>query len=487
MDIEFERRYRVVASRDRRFEGAFLVAVTSTGVFCRVGCPSRTPRPENCRFFESSAAARAAGFRACLRCRPEEAGPAEGMPAARALALIAEGAVDRIGVAGVAAEVGVSERHLHRLLTAEVGSPPLRLAMSRRVQAARALIEGTGLPLTEIAFIAGFDSLRQFNHAMRSELGMPPSALRARGVADEALPAAPPARGWVTLRLARREPFDAASVLGFLAPRAIPGVEEAAGVYRRSLRVEGRPAILEITPEPRWVAVRVRVDHLAPLGEIVRRCRRLLDLDCDPHAVAAGLGADPFLAPLVAAAPGLRLPGAVDPFEIAVRAILGQQVSVAAARTLAGRLVARHGEPLADPVGAVTHLFPRPGALADSDLDGLGLTGRRVESIRRLAAAVANGRLDLRADPATVAAGLMELPGFGPWTVAYVRMRALSDPDAIPIGDLGLRRALERLGEPADAVALARRAERWRPWRAYAALHLWRNLSSSNPTFGREP
>ncbi|MGD1033293.1 MAG: AlkA N-terminal domain-containing protein [Candidatus Dormibacteria bacterium] len=497
MEKEFESRYRAVESRDRRFEGRFLVAVTTTGVYCRIGCPSRTPAPDHVRFFPSPVAAEAAGFRACKRCRPDAGGEPDRALVTAALKLITAGAADGGGIGGLARRLGVSPRTLDRRFTQAVGASPLQLARSRRVQTARALIAQTSMPLVDVAFAAGFGSLRQFNDTMRQELGVAPGTFRdgaggarrrdgngdrPRGAAsgsDGLGEAAGGPGGWLTLRLARREPFAAAPLLSFLAARAIPGVESGTGLtYARALRTAAGSAVVTLTPAGGHLLLRVRLDDLAGVGDVVGRCRRLLDLDSDPDAIARGLGADPLIAGLIAARPGLRVPGSAEPFETAVRAVLGQQVSVAAARTLAGRLVVRLGEPLSLPAGAITHLFPTPERLAEAGLDGIGLTGRRIESIRALSRAVATGELDLSgSDPGRADAVLAGLPGFGPWTRAYIAMRALGDPDAIPIGDLGLRRAMERLGEPADPRSLARRAELWRPWRAYAALHLWSSLA----------
>jgi AraC family transcriptional regulator of adaptative response / DNA-3-methyladenine glycosylase II len=499
---DFESRYRAMASRDRRFEGRFLVAVTTTGVYCRIGCPSRTPAPDHVRFYSSAAAAVAAGFRACKRCRPDQADPADGVLVTRALRLIADGVADGDGVGDLACRLGVSLRTLDRRFTALVGASPLQLARSRRVQTARTLISQSSMPLVDVAFTAGFGSLRQFNDTMRQELGVAPGAFRdglagrASGQPDHDAAAAPGpvaatapgdassnggSGGWLTLRLARRDPFAATPLLTFLAARAVPGIEEAiTGGYSRALRTTGGAAMVTLTPARGHVLLRVRLDDLADLADVVRRCRRLLDLDSDPEAVVAGLRRDPLLGRLSAALPGMRVPGSAEPFETAVRAVLGQQVSVVAARTLAGRLVARHGEPVSAPAAGVTHLFPAPDRLAEADLDGLGVSGRRIESIRALSRAVAGGDLDLAGgDPGRFESVLAGLPGFGPWTRAYIAMRARGDPDAIPVSDLGLRRALERLGQPADPRSVAQRAEAWRPWRAYAALHLWNTLAAA--------
>ncbi|HYA01378.1 MAG TPA: AlkA N-terminal domain-containing protein [Candidatus Binatia bacterium] len=488
---DFESRYLAVASRDRRFEGRFLVAVTSTGVYCRVGCPSRTPRRDHVRFYLTPAAAEAAGFRACRRCRPEQADPPGDRLVRGALRLIAGGGVDGRGVDAAARRLGVSTRTLHRRLTAAVGTSTLQIASSRRVQAARALIAETRMPLTDVAFAAGFNSVRRFNEVVRDELGASPSALREAAIREGEPPSdagepGPAAAGpgtagaWLSLRLVTRQPFAAAPLLGFLAARAVSGVEAAsASGYARSVRAPRGAAVVDLTPDGPHVTLRVRLDDIRDLEDVVRRCRRLLDLDADPVALTEALGADALIGPLVAAAPGLRVPGSVDPFETAVRAVLGQQVSVAAARTLAGRLVGRLGDRLPLPSDSVTHLFPSPRRLAEADLDGLGLTGRRIESIRALSRAVLEGDLDLAGgSPDAVEAALARLPGFGPWTRAYIAMRGRGDPDAIPVSDLGLRRAMQRLGQPADPASLAARAEAWRPWRAYAALHLWNRLST---------
>ena len=495
-DLDFESCYRALQSRDPRFDDRFFTAVTSTGVYCRPVCPAQTPRRENVRFYRFAAAAEAAGFRACRRCRPDASpGSADWNVradlVARALRLIAEGVVDAEGVDGLAARLAVSERHLHRQLVAEVGTGPLALARTRRAQTARVLVEQTGLPLTEVAFAAGFSSIRQFNESVQAAFGRTPSELRRRA----RRPGAPAldSSGVLTLRLAYRPPFEAGALLGYLAKRAVPGLEEVTGGrFRRVLALPRSAAVAELEPPPaaspaaNQVQLRLRLDDLSDLGVAVQRCRQLLDLDAEPAAVAEVLGADPVLAPLLAARPGLRVPGAADGFEMAVRAILGQRISVAGATTLAGRLVTVLGEPLAVPDGRLTRRFPTPERLADADLDGTGLTRGRAEAVRTLARAVAKGEIELDrgADRARTARALLALPGVGPWTVAYVAMRALGDPDAFPVTDLGLRRALEAHGLPGDPAAVTARAERWRPWRAYAVLHLWTSLApaSSSPS-----
>jgi AraC family transcriptional regulator of adaptative response / DNA-3-methyladenine glycosylase II len=475
MQLDFSTCYRAIQSRDSRFDGRFFVAVTSTGIYCRPICPAQTPQERNVRFYPSAAAAEAAGFRACRRCRPE-AHP--GSPdwnvradlVGRALRHIAEGSIDVDGVDALARRLAVSPRHLHRELVREVGVGPLALARTRRAQTARLLIDGTNMPLGEVAFAAGFRSIRQFNETMQSSFGCKPSELRRRDIPALA------GNGTITLRLTHRVPFDGSSLLTFLEHRALSGVEEVVdGRYRRTIWTANGPAVIELEPLPNagQVLLRLQLEDLRGLSHIVQRCRQLFDLDADPDAVAETLSADETLAPLVAAHPGLRVPGTVDGWELAVRAVLGQQISVAAARTVAGRLVARLGTPLAVSQRSLTHVFPRPEVVADADLTGLGLTGRRVETLRTLARTVAEGTLvlDRGTDREETARILLALPGIGPWTVSYISMRALGDPDAFPSTDLGLRDAVQRLG--IAATSLEKRAERWRPWRAYAAIHLW--------------
>jgi AraC family transcriptional regulator of adaptative response / DNA-3-methyladenine glycosylase II len=462
---DFDRCYGALQSRDKRFDGRFVTAVRTTGIYCRPSCPAQTPKPENVTFLPHAAAAAAAGYRACKRCRPDAAPGSREWDvradlAARALRGIESGVIDEEGVPGLARRLSVSERHLHRVLVAEIGVGPLALARTRRAQTARMLIEHTDLSLATIAFSAGFASIRQFNDVMRAEFGCPPSELRRKPVPrGESV-------GALTLRLQHRSPYAAEPILGWLAARAIAGVEECEpGVYRRVIGagvVELRPA-----PEAGHVVARIDVDDLKSVAGLVARCRRLLDLDADPVAVDETLGADPLFAAAVRRHPGMRVPGAVDGFELAVRAVLGQQVSVRAARTFAARLVQRCGKPLDAARDTLTHAFPTADAVAGVDLDGLGLTGGRVKTLRALATEVASGRLSLEplADRDEVRAQLDALPGIGPWTVEYIAMRALGDPDAFPATDLVLKRAL--------AASPAERSESWRPWRAYAAMHLW--------------
>ena len=476
---DFEQCYRAVTSRDERFDGWFFTAVTSTGIYCRPSCPALTPKRSNVRFYPSAAAAQAAGFRACRRCRPDAV---PGSPAwnnradvvARAMRLINDGAVERNGVAGLARSLGYTERHLHRLLVAEVGAGPQSLARAQRAHTARLLIETSTLPFAEVAFAAGFASVRQFNDTVRAVFATTPTDLRRRAVTGRR-PA--PVAGTLDLRLAYRAPFDGAALLRWLGRRAIAGVEETAGdVYRRTLHLPHAPGIVELTPGDGHVRARLRLEDPRDLTAAVRRCRWLLDLDADPVAVDAILGADPVLAPAVRRHRGLRVPHTVDGAELAVRAVLGQQVSLAGARTLAGRLVARLGKPLTAPAGALTHLFPESEAIADADLSDLGIPGSRARALRGIAGAVAEGSLNLDAGAARTDAVrvLRTVPGIGPWTTAYIAMRALGDPDAFPDTDLGLRNAAAAAG--IDPLRLAATAERWRPWRSYAAEYLWSTL-----------
>ena len=471
--LDAERCYRAVAGRDARFDGWFFTAVHTTGIYCRPSCPARTPLARNVSFFTTAAAAQGAGFRACRRCRPDAV---PGSPewdvradvVARAMRLIADGAVQRSGVPGLAARLGYSGRQLHRLLVAELGVGPLALARAQRAQTARILIETTALPMADVAFAAGFASIRQFNDTVREVFATTPSDLRRKSPGTSG-----GTPGWLTLRLAARAPYDAAEVLLFLGAHAVPGLEEWDGTtFSRVLDLPHGPAVVRLSPAPDGgsaVVARLRLAELRDLGAAVTRCRRMLDLDADPAAVDDLLGADPALAPLVAGAPGRRVPAAPDADELAVRAVLGQQVSVAGARTLTARLLPA-GTPLAEPVGTLTHAFPRAAALADADLSTVGLTGARRRTVTALASALASG--DIALDPGTdreeAGRALLAVPGIGPWTAALVGMRGLADPDVWLPGDLALRRSLAALGS-SDADA----ATRWRPWRSYAVMHLW--------------
>jgi AraC family transcriptional regulator of adaptative response / DNA-3-methyladenine glycosylase II len=469
--------WRAHVARDARFDGRFYTAVLSTGVYCRPVCPARTPRREHCAYYASAAAAQAAGFRPCLRCRPELAPGIAGWrgtanTVARALALIASGAWGEADdVDALAERVGVGGRHLRRLFARHVGAPPVRVAQAQRVLLAKRLLADTRLPLSDVAAAAGFGSLRRFNEVMRRTFARPPSALRRAGG-----PAPPD--GAIVLTLPHTTPYDWPGLLAFLAARAVPGVERVAGgAYARTVALDGAVGTVEVRPDPRAARLRatLRLSRWAALAPAVDRLRRLLDLDADAGAIDAHLSSDPLLRPAVRARPGIRVPGAWDPFELAVRAILGQQVSVAAARTLAGRLAARHGAPLAGD-GELSRVFPGPEALAGADLGGLGLTGARAAAITGLARAVSAdpALLSPAADLASTVARLASLPGIGRWTAQVVAMRALGEPDAFPEGDLGLARAVAAGAyDRPSAPAVLHRAEAWRPWRAYAAMHLW--------------
>jgi AraC family transcriptional regulator of adaptative response / DNA-3-methyladenine glycosylase II len=478
MELDFERCYRAVDSRDQRFDGWFYTGVTSTGIYCRPSCPAVTPKRQNVRFFPSAAAAQGAGLRACRRCRPDAA---PGSPqwdvradvVGRAMRLIADGVVDRGGVPGLAARLGYTERHLHRMLHAELGAGPLALARAQRAQTARILIETTGLGMAEIAFAAGFGSVRQFNDTVREVYGATPSELRvSRGGR-----AAAGGAGTISLRLAYRPPLHAAALLDFLAVRALPGVEEVRdGTYRRGVRLPHGAGTIALTPTDGYVAATLRLTDLRDLAPAVARCRRLLDLDADPVAVDAALGEDPALAPAVRAEPGVRLPHAVDGFEMAVRAITTQQISLASARTTLTHLLAAVAAP-SDPVDpAELAAFPTAEEVLAAPDNAFRMPGARRETLRTLARAVAEGELDLESggDREETVRRLLELPGIGPWTAGYVAMRALGDPDVLLPTDLGVRRGASALGLPDDPKTLNAYADRWRPWRSYAVIRLWR-------------
>ncbi|MDY7089275.1 MAG: AlkA N-terminal domain-containing protein [Actinomycetota bacterium] len=470
MELDFERCYRAVDSRDQRFDGWFCTAVTSTGIYCRPSCPATTPKRENVRFYPSAAAAQRAGFRACKRCRPDAA---PGSPewdvradlVGRAMRLIGDGVVDREGVPGLASRLGYTERHLNRLLTAELGAGPLALARAQRAQTARILVETTDLGLAEIAFAAGFGSVRQFNDTILEVYAQPPGKLR------EARPIARAEAGTINLRLAYRSPLHVPALLDFLGTRALPDVEEREGnSYGRGLSLPHGSATVTLTPADRWVSATLRLSDVRDLAPAVARCRRLFDLDADPEAVDATLGADPALAEMVAKEPGVRVPRSVDGFEMAVRAIVGQQVSVSGARTTLSRMIRSFREP--DTLIG----FPSAAEIASLPDSAFGMPGARRQSIRALAEAVADGKLDLNpgTDRDETVARLMELPGIGAWTAGYVAMRAIGDPDVFLPTDLAVRRGAEALGLPGNPKTLSPYAERWRPWRSYALIRLWR-------------
>ncbi|MFE9440194.1 AlkA N-terminal domain-containing protein [Streptomyces sp. NPDC006602] len=490
MHTDTERCVRAVQSKDARFDGWFFTAVLTTRIYCRPSCPVVPPKPENMTFHPSAAACQQAGFRACKRCRPDTS---PGSPewnqradlVARAMRLVADGVVDREGVPGLAARLGYSTRQVERQLLAELGAGPLALARAQRAQTARILIETTPLPMAEIAFAAGFASIRTFNDTVREVFALSPSELRARlpkkspgstltsSVSGSASGSAP---GVLSLRLPFRLPLNPENLFGHLAATAVPGVEEwRDGAYRRTLRLPYGHGIVALTPRSDHIACRLTLSDLRDLTVAISRCRRLLDLDADPVAVDDQLRTDPLLAPLVDKAPGRRVPRTVDEAEFAVRAVLGQQVSTAAARTHAARLVTTHGDPVDDPEGGLTHLFPAPEALAAVDPDALAMPRTRRTTFTTLVHQLAEGSLNLgvESDWTETRARLLALPGFGPWTVDVIAMRALGDPDAFLPTDLGMRRAAQELGLPSTPAALTARAAAWRPWRAYAVQYLW--------------
>ncbi|GAA1316008.1 AlkA N-terminal domain-containing protein [Pseudonocardia xinjiangensis] len=505
MLLDQERCYRAVAARDARFDGQFITAVRTTGIYCRPSCPAMTPKRANVEFLPTAGAAQQRGYRACRRCQPDAV---PGSPdwniradlAARAMRLIADGVVERDGVVGLATRLGYSERQLNRVLTAELGAGPLALSRAHRAHTARLLIETTPLTMADIAFAAGFASVRQFNDTVREVYGVPPTTLRTE--AGRRCGAVPAAAGTLVLRLPYRPPFDGDGLLAFFSARALDGVESVVdGTYHRTLRLPHAAATvaLDLRPTDRGAAATtghvvatVRLGDPRDLGPAVARLRRLLDLDADPVAVDALLGADPDLAPSVAATPGIRLPGTVDGVETALRTVLGQQVSVAAARTAASRLAAALGERLPPQLtGAASAdaereppdlLFPTAAAIAERGAEVLTGPATRIATVLRLAEAVADGSLVLDAgrDPADLRAALTALPGIGPWTAGYLAMRLLGDPDELLATDLVVRRGAAALGLPSDVDGLAARAENWKPWRSYAATHLWRTAATTS-------
>jgi AraC family transcriptional regulator of adaptative response / DNA-3-methyladenine glycosylase II len=473
---DVERCVRAVRARDERFDGWFVTAVLTTGIYCRPGCPARTPHPRNLRFYPTAAAAQEAGFRACKRCRPHAV---PGSPewdvradlVARALRLIADGVVDRDGVAGLAARLGYSVRQVERQLAAELGASPQTLARLQRAQTARLLAETTDLPLATVAHAAGFASVRSFNDTVRQVFDATPGQLRA--AAGRRASVTP---GTLSVRLPFRAPLFPDNLFGHLVATAVPGVEEwRDGAFRCALRLPHGPGIAALRPTPDHIACRLSLTDLRDVPAAIGRCRWLLDLDADPIAVDEQLAEDPALAPLVAKAPGRRVPRTTDLEGFAVRAVLGQQISTSAARTAAGRLVERYGEPIHDPEGGLSHCFPTAAALAEADEDALRMPVSRRATLLGLVRALAEDRVQVEfgGDRERSRAQLAALPGIGPWTVETIAMRAFGDPDAFPATDLGVRLAATRLGLPDRPGALAERSTPWRPWRAYVVQHLW--------------
>jgi AraC family transcriptional regulator of adaptative response / DNA-3-methyladenine glycosylase II len=488
--LDTESCYRAVQSRDRRFDGVFFTAVRTTGIYCRPSCPARTPAAANVTFHPTAASAHAAGYRACKRCLPDAT---PGSPewdvaadvAGRAMRLIADGLVDREGVDGLARRVGYTPRHLGRLLTQELGATPLALARARRAQTARVLIETTDLPITDVAFAAGFASVRQFNETVREVYDTSPSRLRER----RRSPRAPGTPGALTMRLAVRTPFAGSRLLDVLAYHLVPGVEVAsAGTYARTLDLPHGPgtvrlhlADLPAASGTGFVRAEFWLHDLRDTAAASERVRRLLDADCDPGAVDAHLGADPALGELVRATPGLRVPGQVDGDETAVRTVIGQQVSVTGARTVAGRMVAAHGRAVDSPVPGLTHLFPDAATLAEVDPETLPMPRARGRALVGLATALADGTvvLDRGPDRDDVRRALVALPGIGPWTADYVAMRALGHPDVFLPTDLAVRRLVEGMRGSGGTTP---DTDGWRPWRSYALMHLWNTLMPETPT-----
>ncbi|MBV9025696.1 MAG: DNA-3-methyladenine glycosylase 2 family protein [Streptomycetaceae bacterium] len=556
--IDEETAYQAVRSRDARFDGVFFTAVKTTGIYCRPSCPAVTPKRQNVTFYPTAAAAQAAGYRACRRCRPDAV---PGSPewdiradlVGRAMRLIRDGVVDRDGVTGLAKRLGYSERQVHRQLTAELGAGPVALARAQRAHAARILLQTTELPVTQVAFAAGFASVRQFNDSIREIYARTPTQLRQAAHGPVRTISVPGSRTTtVPLRLAYRGAYQADSIFDFLARRAILGIEETTGApgartYRRTLRLPYGAGTAEVDEVPGhgtagggWLNCRLRLTDLRDLTTAVQRIRHLFDLDADPDAISELLACDPVLAPAVADRPGLRSPGAADSFELGIRAVIGQQITVAGARTMLGTLVAAYGDRLpGEPDGGPTHLFPAADKLAAADFTELGMPDARRRTLRVLAEVVASGALclDPGADRDDAAERLLDLPGIGPWTTGYIRMRALGDPDVFLPTDVGVRRGLAALGvqgshgsrsgsktefahphplasSPARALrgrprpprqrlmsrsaghsaysraSLTKMAEAWRPWRSYALHHLWTvdhatDLKASTPNGSR--
>ncbi len=474
-DPRFSRYFRAVSSRDSRFDGQFITGVHSTGIYCRPSCPATTPKRSNVAFYRTAAAAHEAGLRACKRCLPDAV---PGSPewnlhddiASRAMRLIADGTIERDGVVGLAKLLGYSPRHLGRVLATELGAGPLALSRAHRAQTARALLVGTDLPIADVAFAAGFSSIRQFNDTVLALYELTPTVLR-RGSARRSS-----ASGYsrdpatqITLRLPARAPFDGPGLMAFLAAHAIPGIETGDDAsFARSVRLPGGIAHLALTLEgPTTVRCDARLESLGDLPALVSRVRRLCDLDADSIAIDDALAADPTLAPLVRARPGLRMPGSLDAEETLFRTMIGQQISVTAARTVLGRIGAE--------LSAVPGLFPTAEEIAERGQESLRGPAARVESILGVARAIAGGslRLDVGMPSDEFVAELTALPGIGPWTAGYLALRVLGNPDVLLSSDLVILGSAARLGLPRTPRSLAAHAGRWAPWRSYAGLHLW--------------
>ncbi|HEY3338810.1 MAG TPA: AlkA N-terminal domain-containing protein [Propionicimonas sp.] len=480
--MDFEQRYRAVSTRDSRFDGVFVTAVRSTGIYCRPSCPARTPLVRNVEFFATSAAAHEAGYRACKRCLPDAV---PGSPewnlrsdvAARAMRLIADGLVEREGVTGLSTRLGYTTRHLNRLLSSELGAGPLALARAHRAQTARQLLVATDLPVSDIAFASGFGSIRQFNDTIAEVYDKTPSQLRAtRRHPSRSVPAAHDQAG-IRLVLPVRQPFDATGVFGWLAVRAVPGVETAGPrSYARTLLLPGGPATFDVEPEGDRLRLTARLSSLSDLPSLIWRVRRLFDLDADPVGIDEAIGREPALAAAVAATPGIRLPGAVDAHEMLLRALVGQQISVAAARTQLARLAVALGTPVTGGPDGLTTLFPTAAQVAGRGREVLVGPRARIDNIVAICGQLASGELDLgyADDPVAQHDRLVAVRGIGEWTANYVAMRVLGNPDVLPTGDVALRTGARRLGIPDHPRDLAAWGTHVAPWRSYASLHLWR-------------
>ena len=482
--MTFDERYRIIGSRDRRFDGQFVTAVRSTGIYCRPSCPARTPKPGNVDFYATSAAAHEAGFRACKRCLPEAT---PGSPewdlradvTGRAMRLIADGVVEREGVTGLAARLGYSARHLTRLLTSELGAGPLALSRAQRAHTARMLLVGTEMTVADVAFAAGFSSVRQFNDTIQEVFGVPPRELRARRHRERRVAGSPVANpvGGITLQLPYREPIDLAGVFRWMSARTVTGVEIGTETsFARTVRLAGGPAWFQVrSREASPLTLDARLSTLADLPSLVARARRLFDLDADPVSVDQALARFAELAPLVAGTPGIRVPGAADPHEMLFRAMIGQQISVKAMRTALIALTEHLGETVPG-IEGVDRLFPTAEAIAQRGSEVLRGPGARVRAIIGAAEALADGRLQLGPgdDPVQQRAALLALPGIGPWTADYVRMRVMGDPDVFLPGDVALRTGAARVGLPDQPRPLTEWAQRCAPWRSYLSAHLWR-------------
>ncbi|HEY4105436.1 MAG TPA: AlkA N-terminal domain-containing protein [Polyangiaceae bacterium] len=479
MDLDHDACYRALRQRDSRFDGRFFTAVKTTGIYCRPVCPARTPRSQNVIFYPTAAAAQEAGFRPCLRCRPETApdlGAWRGTSntVARALALIELGALDRGNVDALAERLGIGERQLRRVFQEHLGASPIGVAQTRRVLLAKQLIHETRLPMAEIAFASGFGSVRRFNEAFTGLFGRAPSQLRRLGGADVSLATS----GELLLSLRYQPPYDWPKMLEFLEQRAIAGLERVnQDGYARAIWLDGVAGTISVRPgDGNTLRAGIRVPKLAVVPGVIARLRRMFDLAADPLAIAEHLAKDPVLAPLVKKRPGLRVPGAWDGFELSIRAVLGQQITVIAAARLAAKLVARYGEPIAAPLPGISQLFPKPEALAHADLSTLGMPKSRAATLSAVAAAaLENPELFGGSSSLEQAVErLRAIRGVGEWTAEYIALRQLREPDAFPASDLGVLRALcDEHGKRPNASEVLARAENWRPWRAYAAQHLW--------------